>query len=556
MKLSKYYLPTLREAPAEAVTKAHTLVLRSAMARSAGVGVFSLLPLGEETVSRLAEELEVKFFAEGLKVSAASLQDRAIWEQSGRWARYGSDMFKVADRYNRQSVLAAESEEAFLALVSGELKSYRQLPAFFYEEEKRFQDVKKPKYGFADARERRVLDGYSYFADAQEAAAFSEDMRARAEDFLAEEGVRYHCIETDEAYSFYALAEGYEEALAWTEKDAYFRELAPVTYPAPAAQDAQEAEEIHTPGAATIRDLSEMIGIEPARCAKAVDLSVAGKPVFAFVPGDRGLNMKKLARYLEVDEADIDMLDEETIEKMGSFPGFTGPIGLSDEARIIVDRSLTGIANLVVGANKFDHHIQNVNYGRDFGGEVADDLLTVEEGDATPGGEPLSFGTGFLIATVRKPSSFYGQAMNVSYIDQSGKEAPFVASGICWDTTALFAALLENHSDEKGIAFPVGMGAYDAVITVVNTKKAEQNELAEALYEKLRAEGVRVLLDDRAERAGVKFNDRDLIGIPLQISVGKRAAEDVVEYKRRGGEMEEIDAEAAVSRAISVCKEA
>ncbi|MFR6437480.1 MAG: YbaK/EbsC family protein, partial [Peptoniphilaceae bacterium] len=293
---------------------------------------------------------------------------------------------------------------------------------------------------------------------------------------------------------------------------------------------------------------SDMLGIEPARCTKAVDLRVDGEPVFVFVPGDRELNQKKLENYLGVSGDKIDMLDEETILELGTFPGFTGPVGLGEKARIIVDRAVTAMDNMVVGANKENYHTKNVNYGRDFEGEIADDLLDVAEGDVSPAGEPYTFREAFEVARIKKPSEAFSEAMNLGFLNDEGKEAPYISGGATWRTGALLAAVLENHRDENGPNFPLHLGPYDVAITVANVKKEEQTELAEKLYDALAEKTIAVLLDDRNERAGVKFKDRDLLGIPLQLTVGKDAAENVVELKRRAGDVEKLPAEDALQR--------
>lgn len=540
MKLSHYYLPTLREVPAEAVTRAHGLMARSAMVRMTGVGVYSLLPYGVEMVEKLKGEIIHTLFKGGLKVSTSRFQPRALWEDSGRWESYGPMMYKVADRYYRQAALAPESEEAFLNLVKGELKSYKQLPLFLYEAEKAFRSIEKPKSGFGDAREFDVVDGYLFNTSVEESESFYQEKIEEVKSLLDKWEISYKIVETDDSLIFYGTGEGYPVELAWYGEKAFYKDLAPIRYALPEGEEPLEREDIHTPNAATIKDLSDMIGVEPARCAKAVDLNIDGEAIFVFVPGDRDLNLKKLAAYLKVDEEIIDMLDEETINEMGSFPGFTGPIGLSEKARIIVDRSVTEIDNLVVGANRMDYHRKNVNYGRDFEAEIAEDLLSVEEGDVTPEGEAYTFGTGFELLRVKKPGDGFAKSMKVQFINESGKEAPFVTTGVSVRVASILAAILEAHHDEKGLNFPIGLSPYDVAITIANVKKEEQLEGGLALYRALKEKGISVLIDDRNERAGVKFNDRDLLGIPLQVTAGKDIGEGLYECKRRGGDAEKL----------------
>ena len=553
MKLSQYYLPTLREAPADARTEAHKWMLRSGMAREIGVGLFTLLPYGLELKEALEARLEKEFFKEGLEISLSPLQPRALWDQSGRWESYGG-MYKVADRTNRQAALSPESEEAFLGLAEGEVKSYKQLPLFLYEKAMRYNDVQKPASGLADARAYFVVDGMRFDGNMDEAEAFFGEEKRRAENLLNELGIDYCAVDTPEAVVYYAKASGYKEVLALDGESAHIMDEAPVRYSPPEGEAPKEAEDIHTPDARTIKELSDMLGIEPARCTKAVDLRVDGEPVFVFVPGDRELNQKKLEKYLGVSADKIDMLDEETILELGTFPGFTGPVGLGEKARIIVDRSVTTIDNMVVGANKENYHRKNVNYGRDFEGEIADDLLDVVEGDISPKGVPYDFKEGFELARIKKPASTFSDAMNVRFLNDEGKEAPYILGGATWRTGALMAAVLENHHDENGPNLPLHLGPYDVALTVVNVKKDEQMALAQKLYDALAEKGIAVLLDDRNERAGVKFKDRDLLGIPLQLTVGKDAQEGVVELKRRDGDMEKLPAEDALSRIADALK--
>ncbi len=553
MKLSQYYLPTLREAPADVRTEAHKWMLRSAMAREVGVGAYTLLPYGLAFQDAVEARVEEAFFQDGLPLALSALQPRAMWERSGRWESYGG-MFKVADRTNRQAALAPESEEAFLSLVDGELKSYKQLPLFLYEKSARFHDVQKPAAGLVDAREVRVMDGVRFDGDREAAEAFFKEAKSRCGRILSDLAIDYAAVEEDGAVVYYALAEGYRETLAIDGDAAYKMEDAPIRYSTPEGQEPKEAEDIYTPDARTIKDLSDMIGTEPSRCTKAVDLRINDQPVFVFIPGDRELNQKKLEKYLGISSDAIDMLDEETILALGTFPGFTGPIGLEGKARIIVDRAVTTIDNMVVGANKENYHKKNVNYGRDFEGEIADDLLDVREGDVAPSGNAYTFRGAFAVARIQKPSEAFSEAMNVRFLNDEGKESPYILSGGRWYIGALMAAILENHRDEDGPILPLHVGPCDVAVTVVNVKKDEQVALGEEIYAALEKEGVKVLLDDRNERAGVKFKDRDLLGIPLMITVGKDVAEGIVEFKRRGGDMEKLSVEEALRRVADAVK--
>ena len=565
MRLSQYYLPTLREVPADAEIASHQLMLRAAMIRKSASGVYTYLPLGLKLVQKVENIVREEMNRAGaLEILMSAIQPREIWDQSGRWSVYGPEMFKLKDRNEREFCLGPTAEEYFTSLVKGEVKSYKQLPLNLYQIQTKYRDEKRPRFGINRAREFSMKDAYSFDSSEESMMDSYMNMYRAYERIFDRLCLDYRICQGDagamggnSSHEFIALSETGEGIIAYTEDGSYAAtdEKAEVYYNPPAPLEKEEMQKVHTPGTKTIEEVSNFLNIEMARCAKAVDYLVEGKPVFVFIPGDREINETKLVSYLGVPEHEIQMMDDETIKNMGSAPGFTGPIGLHEEARIIIDESLKKIDNLVIGANEEDHHIKGVNYGRDFEGEVAKDLLMVQEGDTTEEGQKLLFARGIEVGNIFQLGKKYSESLHATFLDENGKEQFFWMGSYGVGVTRSVSAIVEQFHDDKGIVWPIAMAPFEAIVTIVNTKKEEQSSLGEEIYKRLLKEGIDVLLDDRNERAGVKFNDRDLIGIPLRISVGKAASQGLVEYStRQEGQNEEIPVEDAINRILETVK--
>lgn len=567
MKLSQYYMPTLREVPADAEIASHKLMLRAAMIRRSASGVYTYLPLGHKMVQKVEKVVREEMNKAGaMEILMSAIQPREIWDQSGRWSVYGPEMFKLKDRNDREFCLGPTAEEYFTSLVKGEVKSYKQLPLNLYQIQTKYRDEKRPRFGVNRAREFSMKDAYSFDTCEETMMEAYMKMYRAYEKIFDRLCIDYRVCQGDagamggnSSHEFIALAETGEGIIAYTADGSYAAtdEKAQVYYVGPSPEEPVAMEKVHTPGTKTIEEVSNFLGIQPARCAKAVDLLVEGKPVFVFIPGDRELNETKLVSYLGVPEHEVEMMDDETIVRMGSAPGFTGPIGLGEEARIIIDSSLKNIQNLVIGANEEDHHYKGVNFGRDFEGEVAPDLLMVQEGDKTEDGQDLLFARGIEVGNIFQLGQKYSKALHATFLDENGKEQFFWMGSYGVGVTRSLSAIVDQNHDDKGILWPLAIAPFEAIVTVVNTKKEEQNALGLEIYEKLLEAGIDVALDDRNERAGVKFNDRDLIGIPLRISVGKAASERIVEYStRREGVNEEVPVQEAIDRILEAVKAA
>ncbi len=543
MRMNKFYMPTLREDPQDAEIASHKLLLRAGMIRKTAAGLYSYLPLGYRIVRKVENIVREEMDNYGSQeIHMPVTQPREIWEESGRWKTFGPEMFKLKDRNNREFCLGPTAEEYFTDLVKGEIKSYKQLPLNIYQIQTKYRDEKRPRFGINRSREFLMEDSYTFDVDEEAMREAYMNMWRAYEVVFNRLGLEYKIVAGDSgamggnsSHEFIALSDVGEGVICYSD-DSDFAATDEKAYVYYKVEDENveklPSEKVLTPNCKTIEEVSDFLNVDAAHCLKAVDLMVEGKPVIVFIPGDRELNMSKLVSYLKCPEHEIEMMEEKDILALNSSPGFTGPIGL--DSRIIIDSRVTQIKNFVVGANEENYHIKNVNYGDDFEGEIVEDLLMVQEGDIDPETKsPLKFKRGIEVGNIFQLGQKYSKSMNATFLDENGKEQFFWMGSYGIGVTRSVSAIVEQNHDDKGMIWPLVVAPYHVIITVVNTKNEEQNTLAEKLYEKLLLQGVEVLLDDRKERAGVKFNDRDLIGIPLRITVGKKAAEDIVEFSER-----------------------
>ena len=561
MKLSNYYMPTLREDPVDAETASHKLLVRGAFIRQQASGIYSFLPLGKKVLNKIEAIVRDAMDRHGaIEVSTSILQPRQIWDDSGRWETFGPEMFKIKDRHEREYALGPTAEESFVDLVKNELNSYKQLPLNLYQIVDKFRDEKRPRFGINRSRDFLMKDAYTFDEDMAGLEKSYDNMWKAYEYAFDHMKLEYKIVEGDtgamgghKSHEFIALSESGEGVILYTENsdNAYTDEKARSIIK-PLEEDLKDLELVETTDKKTIEDVSNFLNTEAKRCAKAIDLIVEGEPVFVFIPGDRELNMAKLISYLKVPEHEIEMADDETIEKYTKAPaGYTGPIGIED-ARIIVDESLTKINNLVVGANKAGFHYINANYGRDFEGEIAEDLILAKEGDEAYDGSGIyKAARGIEVGNIFQLGTKYSEALEANFLDQNGVAKPFIMGSYGIGISRSISAVVEQYHDDKGIIWPTSVAPFEVIITLINSNNEDQAKLADEIYEKFKAKRIDVILDDRKERPGVKFNDRDLIGIPYRITVGKDASEGVVEYStRKEMENEKISADEAIEKII------
>ncbi|WP_308652335.1 proline--tRNA ligase [uncultured Anaerococcus sp.] len=555
MRLSNYYMPTLRQDPVDAETASHKLLVRGAFIRQQASGIYSFLPLGQKVLNKIETIVRDAMDSHGaIEVSTSILQPRQIWDKSTRWETFGPEMFKLKDRHDREYALGPTAEESFVDLIKDELNSYKQLPLNLYQIVDKFRDEKRPRFGINRSRDFLMKDAYTFDADQEGLEKSYMNMWKAYEVAFDKMKLDYKVVEGDtgamggrKSHEFIALSESGEGIILYTENSdsAYTDEKARSIIQA-IKEDEKELELIKTTDKKTIEDVSEFLNEDKIKCAKAIDLIVEGEPVFVFIPGDRELNMAKMISYLKVPEHEIEMADDETIEKYTQ-PGYTGPIGL-ENARIIIDKSLTQINNLVVGANKAGYHYINANYGRDFEGETAEDLTLAKEGDqAYDGSGVYKAARGIEVGNIFQLGTKYSEALEANFLDQNGVSKPFIMGSYGIGISRSISAVVEQYHDDKGIIWPTSVAPFEVIITLIKPNDEEQANLAEKIYKELKAKKIDVLLDDRNERPGVKFNDRDLIGIPYRITVGKDAVNSIIEYSTRA-EMENknLDADEAI----------
>lgn len=571
MRLSKMHIKTLREVPNEAEISSHILLLRTGMIRKLVSGVYGFMPLGWRSVRKIEDIVRQEMDATGAQeIHMSAVQPAELWEESGRWYAYGPELWRLKDRNGRDFCLGPTHEEIFTDVIRNDVSSYRQLPMNLYQIQTKYRDEARPRFGLMRSREFIMKDAYSFDKDYAGLDESYKTMYDAYDRIFTRCGLTFRPVEADtgaiggsNSHEFTALSEVGESEIAYCESCtmAATTERAECV-DAPAQTDVEKLpmEEVHTPGTKTIEEVANFLELDQTQTIKAllfVTYDEQGEEngyVAAFVRGDRELNMIKLVNALKIPEHAIAFADEEKMAAAtGCVGGFTGPVGLHD-CTIVVDSELPGLANLCAGANKENYHVKNVNYGRDYKGDIVTDLKVLKEGDPCPVcGAPVKHARGIEVGQVFKLGTKYSESMGANYVDENQKEQPIVMGCYGIGVTRTLAAVVEQHHDENGIIWPMSVAPYHAIITLVKPDDEVQAAVAERIYKELLDARVEVLLDDRKERPGVKFKDADLLGIPVRITVGKLAGEDKVEYKlRRDAEKEEISVSEAIARAIEI----
>lgn len=575
MRLSKMYVRTLRELPAEAEIPSHILLLRTGMIRKLASGIYGFMPLGWRTLHKIENIIREEMDKSGAQeILMSAIQPAELWEESGRWSAYGPELWRIKDRNGRDFCLGPTHEEIFTDIVRDGVSSYRQLPLNLYQIQHKYRDEARPRFGLMRSREFIMKDAYSFDKDQEGLDKSYDDMYDTYTRIFTRCGLTFRPVEADSgaiggnaSHEFTALSEVGESDIAYCESCSMAANVEKAVCrdaePSPESEAMLELQEVHTPGTKTIEELASFLNIDKKKTIKALlfekydEDGKANGYVAAFVRGDRDLNMIKLVNALKIPEHAIAFADESKLEAaIGAVGGFTGPIGLHD-CMIVVDSELVGLKNLCAGACKPDHHILNVNYGRDYEGDIVTDLKALKEGDPCPVcGAPIKHTRGIEVGQVFKLGTKYSEAMNAIYKDENQQDHPLVMGCYGIGVSRTLAAVIEQHHDEDGIIWPVSVTPYHAIVTLVKPKDETQSKLAEDIYQRLLTAGVEAVIDDRDERPGVKFKDADLLGFPIRITVGKRAGEGIVEYKlRRDSEKTEISVEEAIENAINLVNE-
>lgn len=540
MRMSSLYAPTLKEDPAEAVLASHRLLLRAGMIRKTAAGLYSYLPLAWRSLLKIEAIIRDEMDGIGAQEILVPIMTPAeLWEESGRWDVYGDELMRMHDRHDRQFALGPTHEETFTDLVRNELKSYKQLPVTLYQIQDKFRDERRPRFGLMRGREFIMKDGYSFSANQeslqecydQEKVAYQnvcDRTRLKALQVVADSGQ----IGGDTSVEFMALAEAGEASLVYCDCG-----YAADTEAAAAKINVEEREpgqmcEIHTPGIGSIDDVAEFLHVSPAATRKALALVDGnGKPVVCFVPGTHELNEVKAEHAF----GDYHMMTDEELEEYGLIKGFIGPVGLPEGIRVVGDLSLEDSQWWLCGANKADYHLDHVELGRDFEINEWKDLVTSQEGDICPEcGLPLHAARGIEVGQVFQLGTKYSSALNATFTDENGEDKPLVMGCYGIGVSRLLAAVVEQYNDEKGIKWPVSVAPYEVSVLCLSDKDPEIWNAAGAVADACVAAGLETVVDDRAERPGVKFADADLIGFPWQVIVGKKGvANGIAEVKER-----------------------
>ncbi|MBF1150270.1 MAG: proline--tRNA ligase [[Eubacterium] sulci] len=575
MRLSKMYVRTLRELPAEAEIPSHILLLRTGMIRKLASGIYGFMPLGWRSLHKIENIIREEMDKSGAQeILMSAIQPAELWEESGRWSAYGPELWRIKDRNGRDFCLGPTHEEIFTDIVRDGVSSYRQLPLNLYQIQHKYRDEARPRFGLMRSREFIMKDAYSFDKDQEGLDKSYDDMYDAYTRIFTRCGLTFRPVEADSgaiggnaSHEFTALSEVGESDIAYCESCSMAANVEKAACrdaePSPESEAMLELQEVHTPGTKTIEEVAGFLNIDKTKTIKALlfekydEDGKADGYVAAFVRGDRDLNMIKLVNALNIPEHAIAFADESKLEAaIGAVGGFTGPIGLHD-CTVVVDSELVGLKNLCAGACKLDHHILNVNYGRDYEGDIVTDLKVLKEGDPCPVcGAPIKHTRGIEVGQVFKLGTKYSKAMNAIYKDENQQDHPLVMGCYGIGVSRTLAAVIEQHHDEDGIIWPVSVAPYHAIVTLVKPKDEEQAKVAEEIYQSLLVAGVEAVIDDRDERPGVKFKDADLLGFPIRITVGKRAGEGIVEYKlRRDSEKSELSVAEAIENAIKLVNE-
>ncbi len=570
MRLSSLLAPTLRETPGEAEIASHQLMLRAGLMRKVAAGIYTFLPLGHRVLFKVERIVREELDRQGCQeVRLPIVQPAEIWHETGRWADYGDEMWRLKDRHGRQFCLGPTAEEMITDLVRNEVRSYRQLPITLYQIQNKYRDEIRPRFGVMRAREFIMKDAYSFHRDEACLAETYARMYEAYWRIFTRCGLDFRVVEADPGaiggsttHEFMVLADTGEADLVYCDACGYAAnaEKAEGVAPSEAAADPRPLERVATPGVRTIEELVGFLGMPATRMAKmlfywATYRDGRRRMVAVLVRGDRDLNEVKLKNHLCALE--VALAPAGDVAAAAGIPvGFAGPVGLprgeADGVLLLADREVMAGRNLVTGANAEGYHLVNVNPGRDFHPDAVADLRLVTAGDPCPRcGAPLGGRRGIEVGHIFQLGTKYAQAMGATYLDEQGRERVIIMGCYGIGISRTPAAIIEQHHDADGIVWPAPVAPYHAVVVPVNVQEPAQREAAEQVYRALAAAGVEACLDDRDERAGVKFKDADLIGFPFRVTIGPRAlGEGKVELSVRRTRETELVPIAGIAAAV------
>lgn len=536
-------MPTLREVPSEAEITSHKLMLRAGLIRKLASGIYSYLPLGlraERKVEQIVREEMDRAGAQELLMSA--LLPAEAYQASGRWEVFGDSMFKLKDRNDRDFCLGPTHEELFTQTVIDNVKSYREYPMTLYQIQNKYRDEGRPRFGLIRGREFVMKDAYSFDLDE---AGLDESYNKMYEAYcriFKRLGLDFTIVDADSgamggsgSQEFMVKSPVGEDGIAYCDECGYaanYEKAECIPQEKPSPEGDFDMEKIHTPNAHTIEELVSFLNAEAYNFAKTIIYKADDKYIAAMVRGDREVNEVKLKNLVGCVD-DLELAEPFMVRQLTNAEvGFAGPVGL--DIPVYADKEVAVMKNFIVGANETDMHYKNVNINKDFTPETVADIRVIEEGDKCPRcGKPIKTAQGIEVGHIFKLGTKYSDALGLTYQDEDGKSKTIIMGCYGIGVTRCLAAAIEQNNDDNGIIWPVSIAPYQAIVIPANSKSVEQTQMAEKIYEDLLSKGIETLLDDRDERAGVKFKDADLIGIPVRIVVGKKCGEGIVEYKER-----------------------
>ena len=550
MKQSKVFIPTMREVPSEAEALSHQLLLKAGLIKQSTSGIYNYLPLATRVLNHISriirEEMEN---IDAVEILMPALQQAELWEESGRWGAYGPELMRLKDRNGREFALGPTHEEVVTSIVRDELKSYKQLPLTLFQIQSKFRDEKRPRFGLLRGREFIMKDAYSFHADEASLDQTYQEMYNAYSRIFKRVGINARPVVADSGaigghhtHEFMALSEIGEDTIVYSENSDYAANIEKAEvkyYPNEKHTDIKSLEKIETPNIKTAQELADFLNRPIDEIVKTMIFKVDGEFMMFLVRGHHELNDVKVKAYFETDSVEMATQDE-IVNLLGANPGSLGPIHNKD-IKIIADNFVKDLNNIVIGANEDGYHYINANVERDFNIDEYGDFRFILEGEPlSDGSGNAKFAEGIEVGQVFKLGTKYSEAMNAKFLDNQGKAQPLIMGCYGIGVSRTLSAIVEQNNDENGIIWPKSVTPFDLHLITINPKKEEQLELGDKLYSELQSK-YDVLYDDRKERAGVKFNDADLIGLPIRIVVGKNASEGIVEVKvRQTGESEEV----------------
>ncbi len=541
MRQSQMFIPTLRETPTEAESLSHRLMLKSGMIKQLARGIYAYLPITQLVLNNIQEIVREEMMnIGGAEVHLPVLHPRELWEESGRWQAYGKELMRVSDRHDREFALGPTHEEVITALVRDELKSYKKLPLTLFQIQTKFRDELRPRFGLLRGREFIMKDAYSFHIDEESLDKTYNDMYDAYSRIFTRLDLNFRAVEADggsiggsHTHEFMALADIGEDTIVYTDESSYAANIEKAECAAPAEKstaDMLETEKIATPEIATVKDLAEFLNTDLTLTTKTMVVKTDEGLKMIVIRGDQELNDIKVKAYFNSEIIEM-ATDEEITAELNASPGSLGPVNSS--IPVYLDYQVEAMRNYPVGANETGYHILNVNHERDFEAAGTGDFRFINEGEmVSDGSGSAKFMRGIEVGQVFKLGTKYSESMNFNVLDQNGRAKPVLMGCYGIGISRVLSAIVESHHDEKGIFWPKSVTPFDIHLITANTKDETITNTASELYEVL-SKNNRVLYDDRNERAGVKFADSELIGLPVRIVVGRGAKNGIVEVKGR-----------------------